>query len=138
MISIEMISAYLEIIEGASPTIKRCAHFASDVARRPLTYDLLTLSGRPHSAQDISRFLQEGLPTDIVLAKIKGGQEVFVLGRSDDTPNAVDPVQLGRVYFGVESRYASLPAPWRQRLAVIASCREFEIRFGYEVWFKDL
>jgi len=143
----DMARAYLNVLLGRNPNSLEVATFLASVACDPLTYQFLTLTGMAHSAQDIIKFLtrrkwleMQGIENisrtlryDLVSAGFPGGVELFTLERTDETPEEVDPANLGIDYFSIVSRNKHLFEPYKVKLAVIAVCKKYHIKLGYQV-----
>lgn len=132
-----MVRAYLRILHRSDPGLMETAAFLARVASDPLTYYFLTLTGMAHSAQDIVRYIKDGLPLDMVTGLFPGGFEMFVLGRSKETPKDIDLVEFGIEYFSIVSNNKHLPEPYRTKLALIDICKKNHIRFGYLVQWSS-
>jgi hypothetical protein len=132
----KMVTAYLSTLHDEIPDETTIASFLALVALDPLTHHFLTLTGMAHSAQDIIRFLRGKCPMDIVVAAFPNGSEMFILGRTEATPDDIDPAQFGLDYFSKESRHKDLPKPYRVKLAVLAVCKKHAITMGYSVMWQ--
>lgn len=138
----QMALAYLSILRDVPQDSLDLAKFLSIVALDPLTYYFLTLRGLAHSAQDIIAFANRVNPLDpnlsMVMSPFPNGKEVFILQRTEKTPEKVDPVDFGLTYFPIDSIYKKLPKPYRVKLSVLAVCKKYSINMGYHVsWNKN-
>ena len=131
-----MVSAYLSVLHGSIPGSTMLAKFLGLVALDPITYRFLTWKGMAHSAQDLVQLLRK--PSFVTEKKIEmltatssNGGEMYLLARTDDTPQDVDPVQLGLEYFSTQSKYNHLPEPYRVKLTVLSICQSYAIMMGY-------
>jgi len=130
-ISGDMISAYLSLLHETTPDSTMLANFLRLVALDPITYQFLTWNGIALSAQDFIQFFKNGNPIEMLVSKASMGIEMFILGRTDDTPCNIDPAQFGLAYFSTESQYKHLPKHYSIKLTVLTICKKYAITMGY-------
>lgn len=137
-IMVQMVSAYLSVLRGNVPSAFETAAFLALVSNDSLTHQFLTLTGMAQSAQDIIRFLNSSLLADSVVAEgAPGANELFILGRTEETTQHVDAAEFGFDYFTAEAQHKTLLKPYRIKLAVLSVCSKYAIGFDYFVLRGD-